>query len=233
MVTIILVEPETAGNIGSVARSMRNFGQSKLILINPKCDHQSLEAIKFAKHAGVILKKAKVIKTKDLKRSLLGFHPIIATTSKLGTDYNLNRSPLTPVELSGTLKKHRKVALLFGRESSGLTNEELSIADFMVSIPSSKKYPALNLSHSVSIILYELHKHQKNITSHFKSASEMDKDQIQKMFGEIFSELKFATPSKRKTQQVVWKRIMGKAFLTKREAFAVMGVLRKIKEKLK
>jgi len=233
MISIVLLEPEHPGNIGSVARIMANFDYTKLILINPKCKHKTLEAIKFAKHGVKILKTAKVIKTSSPEKELKKFHTIIATTSKLGTDYNIPRSPITPDHLTQILSLKNKIALLFGRESKGLTNSELDLADFVVTIPTSKKYPALNLAQSVAILLYELSKTKSNVSSHILFSTKTEKNQIQKMFGQIFSKLKWLRPSKRTTQELIWKRIIGKSFLTKREAYAVMGFLRKLKERLK
>ena len=99
-----------------------------------------------------ILKKAKVISFQDLKR----FDYKIATTSQLGTDYNIARSPLKPDELTNIIKPKANIAIIFGRESNGLTNQEINQMDFIVTIPTSKKYQTMNLSHSVAIILYEL-----------------------------------------------------------------------------
>lgn len=229
MISVVLLEPESPGNIGSVARIMANFNFTKLILVNPQCNHLDLEAVKFAKHGIPILKKAKVAQKTELSK----FHTVIATTSKLGTDYNIPRSPISPEQLSKKpiFKIKNNIALLFGRESKGLFNDELNLADFIVTIPTSRKYPALNLAQSVNIILYELFKSRPSVSSHIQFASKAEKDQIGKMIKNILDILDFKTPSKKKTQQVIWRRIIGKSFLTKREAFAVMGFLRKLLEK--
>jgi len=224
MTTIILVEPETPGNIGAVARVMANFGFNKLILVNPQCNHLDEEAKNRAKSGLKILEKAKI--TKNLKQTLKQFHTTIATTAMLGTDYNIPRSPLSPEQLAKkTLPQ--KTAILFGRESQGLSNEEVNLVDFVVTIPTPKKYPTLNLSHSVTIILYELA--NKTSTEHIQLASKAEKDQIMKHINNIINKLTFTTPSKKQTQKTIWKRIFSKSFLTKREAFAVIGFLKKLK----
>lgn len=219
MLTVVLVGPENAGNVGAVARSMKNFGLKSLVLVDPKCDHLSKEALDRASHAKDILKKAKVLD--DLK----GFDTKIATTAVLGTDYNITRSPLLPGQLAGL---RGKTALLFGRESHGLSNEEISRCDFVVTIPASKRYPTMNISHAAAILFYEIFKSEKP-TSHFQPASAKDKEVILKRFDDILDSMKFSTAGKKKTQRKVWKRIIGKSFLTKREAFAVLGFLRKLK----
>ena len=99
MISVVLVKPSHPGNIGAVARAMKNFGLKNLVLIDPKCKIDE-EAKKRAKHANDILKKTKVIKFEDLKK----FHTVIATTAKLGSDYNIPRSPLHPDQLADKIK---------------------------------------------------------------------------------------------------------------------------------
>ncbi|MBU1849510.1 MAG: RNA methyltransferase [Nanoarchaeota archaeon] len=231
MISIVLVEPENQGNIGAIARLIANFEFEKLILINPKCKIEE-EAYNRAKHAQKILKKAKISDFSKLKK----FDYLIGTTAKLGSDYNIPRCPVTPEQLAekiSKLEKKTKIAILFGREGTGLTNEELKMCDFTVTIPGSENYPTLNLSHAVGIILYELFKKLSGDkrTEHIKSVSKREKDQIEKMFIEVLDKMTFSTPEKKETQKIVWKKIFGKSFLTKREAFAVMGFLKKLVKK--
>ncbi|MBW2982271.1 RNA methyltransferase [Candidatus Woesearchaeota archaeon] len=223
MISIVLVEPKNSGNVGAVARSMANFGFEKLILINPKCNHLSQTARNRAKWAQDVLKKAKTVSSLSSIKSTL-----VATTGKIGTDYNIPRSPISPEKLATIANKKKDIALVFGRENSGLNNEEISKCDFVVTIPTSKKYSVMNLSHAVTILLYELSKTKENISSHIIFASQQDKKQLMKMLNKALNKMDFATKEKKQTQILVWKRMIGKSFLTKREAFALMGFLRKI-----
>jgi len=227
MISIILLDPEHPGNIGAVARVMANFGCKDLILVNPKCKLDE-EAKKRAKWGNNILEKAKI--TKDLKKTIKKFHTTIATTAMLGTDYNIPRSPLSPQQLSSIIKP-AKTAILFGRESSGLTNEEINLTDFVVTIPTPKKYPTLNIAMSVGIILYELSKTSKTkkTNQHIALATKTEKDQVMKNMMNIINKTKFSTKTKKQTQKTIWKRIFAKSFLTKREAFAILGLLKKLK----
>lgn len=218
MISVILVEPNNSGNVGAIARSMANFGFNNLILVNPKCNHLSQTARNRAKWAQDVLKKAK-IKTKIPKMQTL-----IATTAKIGTDYNIPRSPISPKQLKEIKKGN--MGLIFGRESSGLTNEEINQADFVVTIPAENKYPVMNLSHAVTILLYELT--DANHTEHITLASKQEKDQVMKNINRILNKLAFSTPSKKKTQKTIWKKIIGKSFLTKRESYALMGFFKKL-----
>ena len=231
MIELILMEPRRQENLGSVARVMKNFDFCNLVLINPKCKI-GITAYKVAKHAGDVLKKVKVKDNSYLKK--LDYN--IGTTSRLGTDYNMPRSPITSGQLSSKIKnvdyKKLKIGILIGREGSGLTNEEINLCDILVTIPASKKYPTLNVSHAVSVILYELFQELSDdkSNSHINFATKTDKDIISKYFDNVLDKMNFSTNEKKVTQKRVWKRIIGKAILTKREAFAVMGFLRKLQK---
>src|SRR3989338_2323471 len=97
MISIVLVNPITPGNIGAVARVMKNFDFKELILVKPKCDHLSKDAMDRASHAKDILKKAKKMQFSEV---IENFDYIIGTTSKIGTDYNIPRCPITPEEFA-------------------------------------------------------------------------------------------------------------------------------------
>ncbi len=231
MITIILIEPENSGNIGAIARSMANFGLSDLLLINPKCDFLSGEAIARSKHGLKVLKSAK---TGDL-RLLKKYGLLVGTTAKLGNDYNIPRSALTPKQLSETIRgKKTKIGIMFGREGNGLSNEELRMCDFIVSVPTSEKYPTLNISHAATIIFYEIFcsSDNKKNTDVTIPASAKEKEVMLKKIADLLDDLEFDTDDKKETQMVVWKRIAGKSMLTKREVYAVLGFVKKVRERM-
>jgi len=227
MISVVLVEPEHPGNIGSVARAMANFGLKNLILIHPKCRINE-ESRRLAKNANYILDKARINGFNILGK----FDYIIGTTSKLGTDYNIPRSPMTPLQLAEKLKgiKNKKIALILGRESEGLRNNEVKLCDFMVTIPTSKSYKALNVSHALSILLYEIYKEKmsKEMMQPYTPIGRKEKEHIMKLLKIAMSKMDFSTAKKKETQEKVWKRMITKSFMTKREAFALMGFLKKI-----
>lgn len=231
MISVILMQPKLSANIGAIARAMQNFNFNDLILIDPKCNHLSQTARNRAKHANKLLEKAKIKTPSYLKQ----FDYLIATTAILGSDYNITRSSITPKQLADTLAKidsKKKIGLLIGRESSGLTNKEILGSDFVVSIPTSPKYATMNISHAVSIILYEIFtaSKEKKINDHLITASKKEKELILQRINKILNKIDFSTKQKKQTQQKVWKRIIGTSFLTKREAYALLGFLRKLKK---
>ncbi|HIJ02061.1 TPA: TrmJ/YjtD family RNA methyltransferase [Candidatus Woesearchaeota archaeon] len=233
MITFILIAPENPGNSGAVLRSMKNFEFASLMLIDPKFDLNNEEFRNRAKWANDLVKKVKVRKY-DLKKLRKDFDYLIATTAKLGRDYNISRSPISPEQLAeklSDLDKKSKLGIIIGRESTGLNNEEISICDFTVTIPTSKDYGTMNISHAATIIMYELFKQQnkENITSHIIPITEKEKEHLYKILEESMKKMNFTTEEKKNTQRTLWKKIIGKSFLSKREAFALMGFLKKIK----
>jgi len=232
MISIILIESENPGNIGAVARAMKNFGLRDLVLVNPQVDPLDQQARNRAKHAQIVLRKAKIVGIKYLKT----FDYLVATTGALGTDYNISRSPLHPEQLAEKLRSintaKTKIGIVFGRESTGLSNKEIALCDFVVTIPTTKSYPILNLATSVAIICYELFKtsRQKKVSSHYHPSTKKEKEVIMKMIDSILGQMTFATKEKKETQRKIWKRILGKSFLTRREAFALIGFLKKLEK---
>ena len=229
MIELILVQPENPENLGSIARVMKNFDFNKLTLIKPKIKKDNEKALIVAKHAKDILKKVKTENFPYLKK----FDYLIGTTAILGTDYNIPRNPINPEQLSEKLSnidyQKLNIGILIGREGSGLNNKEINMCDILVTIPASKKYPTLNISHAASIILYEIFKNTKeNSSSHVKFATKKELSIINQYLTKILNKIKFTTKEKKQTQKKVWKRIFGKATLTKREAFTVMGLFRKL-----
>jgi len=225
MIDIILLGPEHEGNIGAICRVMKNFGFMNLVIIDPAVKIGE-DARRRAKHANDILKKAKI----RTQRVLNNYDYLVGTTSQLGNDYNIPRCTMSPEELCSKIPKKKKVGIIFGRESKGLFNSEIEKCDFLVSIPTQAEYPVMNLSHAVGVILYELAKNKKGkIGENIAPISKKEKDVLLKIVNSSMKNLEFKTKEKKDTQKTIWKKVIGKAMLTKREAFALMGFFRKIK----
>ena len=212
---------------------MKNFDYDKLILINPKFGVDSAELKNRAKWANDLVDHIKIIKKYDnsLKNLKRKYDYLIATTARLGRDYNVLRSPITPKELAEKLSelKSGKVGIIIGREGAGLNNDEIALCDFTITIPTSKKYGTMNISHATTIILYEifLTLKKEHIISHINPISEKEKEQLLKILEEKLQNMHFTTEEKRNTQRIVWKKLIGKSFMSKREAYALMGFLKK------
>jgi len=232
MTAIILIGTETAGNIGAVARAMANFGFDELILVNPQCDHLSKEAQDRAKHAKHLLQHAKLMTWKEVRER---FATLVATTSALGTDYNLPRSPITPRQLADIVPHQKKVGLVFGPEGPGLTNEQVIDCDFSVTIPTAKEYSSMNLSHAVTVVLYELAyaRETGKLDERFPLITPKMKEVLFDVLEGVIQKTPFRKPTMPETQRRLWKRMIGKSFITKREGQALIGFLRKVGGQMK
>eukprot|EP00466_Bigelowiella_natans_P009053 jgi/Bigna1/133733/aug1.22_g8441 len=141
---IILVSTFLDENIGSAARSMLNFGLHELRLVNPKCDHLSDKAKARAAGAVEILENAKIYDS--ISEASQDLNIIMATTArKRGLAGNAGGG------------KNEKVGILFGPETSGLTTEDLSVADLLLYIPTLPSFRALNLAQAVTVVSSEMY----------------------------------------------------------------------------
>jgi tRNA/rRNA methyltransferase len=154
LIHFILVEPKVPENIGAAARALKTMGFSSLRLVSP-CDHLN-ERAQWLAHASIdILKQATIYST--LKEAISDIDFIIGTTAKKRSvkhDYH-HCNELTSI-ISAKSKSINNIAIVFGREESGLTNEELKLCDILSTIPMRRKYPSLNLGQAVMIYTYSL-----------------------------------------------------------------------------
>ncbi|ADG12936.1 TrmJ/YjtD family RNA methyltransferase [Methanocaldococcus infernus] len=226
MIKVILVHPKYGGNVGSVARVMKNFGFKELRIVGDRKIIND-EAKMMAVHAKDILEKAKFYETFDSAIEDLDF--IIATSGARGGDRNLKRVPITPRELAEKIKEVRgNIGLVFGREDDGLYNEELDKCDLLVSIPTSEEYPIMNLSHAVAVILYELYISKvgnKFLDINIREASKEDKELLIKKFNE-FIDKKDIPEHKKELCKIIFKRLVNRAFITGKEAWTLMSAFK-------
>lgn len=155
LIRVILLEPEKSGNIGSVARSMRNFDLDDLWIVSPKTRING-EARAFAMRGLPILESAKIVTSLD--QAIKDVDAIAGTSSVAArSSSNLSRVAITPKQLAErTSTSKGTLGIVFGRESSGLNNQEVEACDFMVTIPASPEYNVLNIAVAASILFYEL-----------------------------------------------------------------------------
>ena len=152
--SIVLVEPVSPGNIGSVCRAMANFGASNLRLVNPGCNHLDKDAVKMAVFAEPLLEGAVVYSS--LAEAVADCHYSIAATRREGTCRNKLQPLATTAELF--TGKSARIALVFGRERSGLTTEEVVMCSHAAVIETTAE-GSLNLAQAVIVFLYEFTRH--------------------------------------------------------------------------
>lgn len=226
---VVLVEPLYCGNIGSVARVMKNFGFQDLVLVSP-CELES-EAYAMASHAVDVLEDARTVS--DIGEAVCDSGLVIGTTSKVGTDTSEHmRLPyFSPKELKDKLKgRDGRVTILFGREDIGLVNDLITRCDMVVYIPTDSNYPVMNLSHAVSVILYEL----SDIVAGSGSIPLVKKENIERLYDHcdhMLSEINYPRHKKSKTLLMI-RRILGRAELTGREVNTLRGILSRTEWKI-
>lgn len=236
MISVVFVEPEESENIGLLARVMKNFGLKKLCLVNPRCDLDRAYIV--SKHALDVVNSSKIMEDFGEVRS--EFDLLIATTAKVTTEWNVDRSFLTPEQLVKKLrevKEGEKVAIVFGREGNGLSNSELEKCDLIVHIPASGEYPTLNVTHSAAVLFYEIFKGAGKGKSQGKTEGKTElpdekvKEAIMQHWEKIVTKAGF-TGEKKKIKMGILRRVLGKSLMNRREAYGLAGVLRKIERNM-
>jgi len=166
---IILVEPNGPLNVGSVARLCSNFEVEELRVVSPKCDILSCDAKMMALKGQNYLDHCKIFE--NLENAILDCDLVLASCGRIDVSKDkFFESSENIFNWILSFKKINNLAIIFGREDRGLTNNELLLAHKTFNIPTSKNNPSLNLSHAVSIVLYELNKSSKG---NFKKKSEV------------------------------------------------------------
>ncbi|MGB3943938.1 MAG: RNA methyltransferase [Methanothrix sp.] len=217
---VVLVEPMYEGNVGSVARAMKNFGFADLILVRP-CEIGDF-GLAMASHARDLMEGARVVE--GLDEAVAGANLVVGTTGVRGlsTNRHLRVPALSPKELAERLGGTAgDVALLLGREDDGLSRQELSACDIVVSIPTSPEYPIMNISHAAAVLFYELSQVE---------AGEVDLARPENLarllarFRTALAESEYHQHKLDKTMLML-KRILGRARLTDREVQTLYGIV--------
>jgi tRNA/rRNA methyltransferase len=239
-VVVVLVEPEKEGNIGAVARSIKNFGFSRLLLVNPLVDIGE-EAKNYAVHAGDVLASAEIVRFPEsdevakalfLKSLFKAFDIVAGTSCKIFKERTLHRIPIEIDVFIEDLNrisnlKSSSIALVFGNERTGLPNYALNAIDQLVTIPTSESYSSLNLSHAVTICLYELSKLLEStvVRGEIAMAPKIKLDVFLDYFDELTVLTRTPAHKLEKTRRA-FKSVIGRAHVSKRELFLLLGVFR-------
>jgi len=229
MIRLILVEPGNEGNVGAIARAMKNFDVEDLVLVRP-CPIGE-EARRRAMHGIRILETARIVETLD---AAVDDANLIVGTSGIDTqsEKRFARIAATPRELATRIAPlEGTVALLFGREDFGLLDEELLRCDLLVTIPASKEYPILNVSHAAAVVLYELFGAKAPLRNR-RVASGLEKETLHDAFDALLIATNYPA-HKRSRTKVMFRRLMGRAVLSRWEFHALMGVLERARKRIR
>ncbi|MBN2154799.1 MAG: hypothetical protein JW776_01985 [Candidatus Lokiarchaeota archaeon] len=241
--TIFLVQPQGPINIGLIARVMKNFGVQNLLIFHPECKISSV-ARKFSMHGLDLLQKARIIndnsqnksdRLKSLKNIFDEFDYVIGTSSKKTRYGNVKRTTYYVNELDFTLFKssHGKIAVVFGREDKGLFNAELKLCDFVIKIPVTDDYPALNLSHAVTITLSQFFLKTRIVQKgDIITSTRSNREFLYREVEKILNTLNYEKNAKDDVIQAL-KNILGRSFSSLKEVNLLISLFSAINKKKK
>ena len=201
----ILVKPQLGENIGACARSMKNFGFSKLHIVSPKINFPNHKAKATSVGAFDIINKAKVFN--ETNKAIGAFDTVISLSARRR---DVNKKHISLNNFIKLVKKNKNLnyGLMFGPEASGLSNEDLSFSNYILQIPTTSNFKSLNLSHSLTIICYEIFKifnenlFDKNKTK-TKIASKSKVNSLIKHLLKLLDEKEFFTPKEKKQSMLL------------------------------
>ena len=222
---IALVEPEVQGNIGAIARVMKNTSFFNLDIVGTSFLDD--DAYSRAMEAKPILDSAQFFQSiEDLRKN---FDLLIATSSV--PSVNLKDYRRLPIEPEKFWKEHynpsMSTCIVLGRDGDGLRNSELSLCDFFITIPGNPEYPVYNISHAAAIIMYQSLNLSHEAFPQKARASGKELSILVGRFMEILEKVNFSK-HKRPATEVMLRKLFVRSGLQKSEFVRIMGMLRKI-----
>ena len=226
---VVLVEPEFESTVGMIARAMKNFDLQELRLVNPVATI-GREARMRASHAQEVLDGTRIFMR--LRDALAQVDLSVATTAQRTLSiHKISRKPVTPKELAESLARVRgRIALVFGREGTGLNNGEIDLCDLTLTVPASPKYPTLNISHAAAIIFHELYTSTSTNPRDVLAGAEV-KGRILSFLEQASDSMNLPSRNKLLVRRAL-KSLMGRSSVRAREASLLAGFFRNVSNHL-
>ncbi len=232
---VVLVRTHYPGNLGATARIMRNFGLRDLVLVAPQADIHDRNARQMSTHGEDILDTARIVSTLD--EAIADCVLVIGTSGPEGGLYR--RQSVGPPDEILThalepLRGDHPVALVFGPEPTGLSNDDVTLCHYLIHIPADEAYDSLNLAQAVAICLYELHK-QWRIEGEPTSVSSRvpvtfaEQELLFEQLRLALEEIHFLYGDKADALMHAVRHLLGKARLTEMEVKVLLGLARQIR----
>ena len=233
---VILVEPQLGENIGAAARAMANFGLSRLRLVKPRQGWPNDKARMMAAGADRVLDGAELFDT--LEAAIADCTFVLATTARAHDQAKPVAGPgEAAAEMAPRIAAGETVALVFGRERNGLENDEVGLADRIVTLPVNPAFASLNLAQAIVIVAYEWFKLTVAGTLPFRmpeKSAPAPKQQLLAFFAALERELEkvefFRPPDKRETMQINLRNIFSRMQPTQQDIQTLHGVIMSIAE---
>ena len=231
-ISFILHKPQLSENIGACARAIKNFNFKKLVLINPKPIYPNDKILATSVGAKDIVKQSK--KYDNLEKALSKIDILIATSSRFR---NKNIKHINLEDLK-KINYKKKIGFLFGSEASGLSNDQISYANYTLQIPTNPDFKSLNLSHSLIIIAQFVSSIIKLKSVPFKKSKKVksaNKKEIQTMLSlciKNLDEINFFRPKEKRTKMIEnLRNIFYKMDLSDKETRILSGVFASLGKK--
>lgn len=232
---VVLVRTHYPGNLGATARVMRNFGLGDLVLVDPQCDIHDRQARQMSTHGEGILDAARIVASLD--DAVADCVLVLGTSGPAGGPYrrqNLD-APNMILDLAvDPLTSGRHVALVFGPEPNGLTNEDVSRCHHLIHIPTVEEYSSLNLAQAVAICLFEmhtiwLHTNGDNEYRQEPLATFAEQEVMYKQWRQALEEIHFLYGAKADALMHAVRHLFGKGLPTRMEVKLLLGIARQIR----
>jgi tRNA/rRNA methyltransferase len=220
---IVLVEPHEAGNVGAVARVMRNFGFDDLWIVGTRGQRVDQISEWWASGAADLVHNAK--RVERLEEALADCHLSVATTAVRARQVFEQLTPPTVAELASTFEPDHQLAIVFGREEWGLRNEEIALCQRTASVPTNPAFPTMNLAMTVGVFCYEMSKERRPEVKQSEPAPGELLQRLHERAKEFLLEIGFLHQTNPDRMFNELRALAGRALLTKREASLLLALL--------
>ena len=225
-IRIVLVNTSHPGNIGATARAMKTMGLKNLYLVNPKI-FPDVNATAMAAGADDLLANATI--TKSLEEALLNTKTVIGTSSRLRVLQLPLLNPRQAAKVVTTEAKNSEVAIVFGRENNGLSNEELELCNYHIYIPTNPDFASLNLAAAVQLVSYEIKMvEERNIDIEMPNVELATNEEVQafyKHLEETLLDISFLYPENKNRLMAKLKKLFNRTRLEQTETSILRGIL--------
>jgi tRNA/rRNA methyltransferase len=229
-ISIVLYKPKYAGNIGSVARAAKNMGISNIVVVGKEAFDREAMQQRSTHLASDVLDQIQY--SESIAEALGSFHYIVGTTARLGKARGPFIAPRAVARDIADISQKNKVALLFGPEDTGLANEELHLCHAVVTIPTSREFTSLNLSHAVMILCYEIFTASSEPTTGAAATPKLAlSSELEGMYGQIktlLADIEFLNPENPDYWMMHLRRFFSRASLLSREVKIIRGICRQL-----
>ena len=226
ILSVTVVGAEYPVNLGYTARLMKNFGVHRLYLVDPKCDMRAASV--YASHGSDVLKDAEVVTLAKVRKAhdfLLG-----TTAIRARRVANVSRTAVKPEMAAARLAVAESASIVFGRDTTGLTNEELALCDLVTMVDTRTEYKTLNISHSVAILLYLTSRARGGEDARRKSAAPRASRKRREAFSKYAYQLAIASGmQKHRAERIVQvaRRVALKSDVAPEELGLLVSLMRK------